>query len=569
MISFRVFSGERPVVEPLNLEDHQASYCRDCYLHTSGLDPLRGNKLIEAGYVTAKTLFRAGGHFIQMDTWTDFARSPIVQDKFERIYFTQCSDPGLKVVECGDLADNMAGVNLSDLAAPTSAPVATVIEHGGTDDTLKATSFVVTYVTVRDEETAPSPASSVVSWNDGVDGMTISLPSTSDSDIAFMRVYMAIEGEYFLVDEVPAAQTSLVVDPLDDDLTGDADDPDDLTGVPLTTKECDAPPKELCGLVGLPNGVLAGFSNDGDCQVTGTVHFSKPYEPHCWPVTYRFKIRYKIVALATVPEGVLVLTEGQPSIITGSTPDVMDEHTLETYHSCRDPRSVIHLGEAVFWSSPDGVAVYGGRTIKVISENVWSREQWQALNPDAMLFAAYEDQLVIYPQAVRPVGSGLPDWVAGTEPKQGEGFLFNFKRGDITRLSQGDVHAALYDVEEDCLWLVRGDHLERFNEGEPLVAEWVSKPFVVAGARTFNSARLIPQAETELLLFRADNEAEAMRVNRADEVGTPFWVKSISHQRPFRLKSAGRRWGVRFGFRLLGLERLRAAFFSSDMREIP
>ncbi|WP_020396479.1 hypothetical protein [Thiolinea disciformis] len=569
MIQFRNFSGERPLIEPLNLQDDQASYCRDCYLHTTGLDPLRAGLFVKTGFAAAKTLFRAGAQFIYMSRWTHFARSPIVQDKFERIYFTQCDQPGLQVIQCKDLANDVVGVNLSLLKAPTIAPVATLIEHGGDEDNDKYTTFVVTYVTVRDEETAPSPASNQLQYSDGIDGVSLSLPATTDADIQFMRVYMAIEGEYFLVKEVAASTSSIAIDPLDDDLVPDANNPDDLTGTPLLTANCSPPPKELCGLTALPNGVLAGFTHDGECQVTSTIHFSTPYVPHCWPTEYRFKIRYKVVALAAIPEGVLVLTEGKPSIITGSTPDVMDEHTLETYHSCADARSVTYLGDAVVWSSPDGVAVYGGRTIKILSGLIWSREQWQLLNPKAMLFGVYEDNLVIYPQAPSAASAGLPDWVANTEPKAGEGFLYHLGRQDITRLSQGDAHAVLSDVEEDCLWVVRGDALERFNEGNPLVAEWISKPFVVQGARTFNSARLIPQAETELLLFRSSNLARAGRVDMADEERIPFWSRAINHELPFRLASAGRRWQTRFGFRLLGKERLRAAFFSSDMRELP
>lgn len=688
MIQLRTFAGERPIVEPLNLQDEQATLCRDCYLHSTALDPLRHTLFVEAGYAKAKTLFMACGKMIYMSRWTNFARSPIIQDKHERIYWTQCNGTGLRVESASNMTNDAAGTNLSNLKPPTAKPTVVVDRGGagtdteaiqfvltfidtsttpnveiapsplsnslqyidGTDgvkltlivptdtlangefrykkkriyafldgnyyllaeldrteatyivnplkvstttavtlptpplptvnvapvaaliqggDNTKSTAFVYTYVTVRDEETAPSPASEVITYNDGVDCATISWPAPTNPDVVKVRLYMAVEGDYYLLVELPASTTSYTVCPLDDDfINGNQLDPDSIVGVPLTTDNYDPAPKNLCGLIGLPNGVLAGFTNDSGCEMTGTVHFSEPYQPHAWPVEYRIKIRYKIVALAEVPEGVLVLTEGRPSIITGSTPEVMQEHTLETYQSCRDKRSVVHMGTAVFWSSPDGVAVYGGRQVKVVSENVWSREQWQRLEPDEMIFGLYEDQLVIYPQA--PVAPD--DALTQAEQwrlKRGEGVLYNLQRGDVTRMTEGNVHALLYEVEHDALWIVRGDNLERFNEGEKMEAEWIGKTLVVPAARTYNSARLIPEADTLFSLHHSTNDATVGRHDRADEIDTAFWSRSITDQRPFRVGSAGRMRGIRLGFKLIGKERLRAAFLAQDMREIP
>ena len=175
---------------------------------------------------------------------------------------------------------------------------------------------------------------------------------------------------------------------------------------------------------------------------------------------------------------------------------------------------------------------------------------------------------MIYPQA--PVAPD--DALTQAEQwrlKRGEGVLYNLQRGDVTRMTQGNVHALLYEVEHDALWVVRGDNLERFNEGEKMQGEWIGKTLVVPAARTYNSARLIPEAETLFSLYHSTNDATIGRYDRADEIDTAFWSRSITDQRPFRVGSAGRMRGIRLGFKLIGKERLRAAFLAQDMREIP
>lgn len=537
MIQYRAFTGERPIIDPINLGEGEATYCRDCYLHTTGLDPLCANKVEDTGYGCAETLYRAGEKFIHMCKWTDFVRSPIIEDAFDRIYYTQdVGCEGLYVTDCNALTDNISGFNLSNLEPPGTAAGLTLIANGTNPDS--STNVIVTYLTTRNEETAPSPVSVTIDYEDCVDGAAVTLPSTTNADITTMIVYMSINGDYYAVAEVPATQSSLTLNPLCSTITPVTGT---VIGTILQSGNYDPAPDDLLGLTGLPNGVLAGFTNDSGCEVTGTVHFSEPFQPHAWPTEYRFKTRHKIIGLATIPEGVLVLTEGKPTIITGSTPDVMDEHELESYQSCLDKRSIVEAGDSVLWSSPDGIAVYGGRSIKIISDGVWSRKQWQAIGPDDIIFGLYENRLVIYPQ------------------QHADGIMYDLRRNDITRLSEGLAHAVLHDVEDDALWVSRGDNLEEFMAGDPMQGEWIGRSEVINAARTHNSARLVPEGETLMSIYRVDNELQ-------HENPVAFWSKEKDHQRPFRIGSAQRSREVRYGFKLIGRKRLRLAMISEDMR---
>ena len=137
-------------------------------------------------------------------------------------------------------------------------------------------------------------------------------------------------------------------------------------------------------------------------------------------------------------------------------------------------------------------------------------------------------------------------------------------RHDMTRLSEGNSSAVFYDVELDELWQVRGDNREKFNAGSSfLTAEWISKPYVVAGARAYSSARLDLEGTTEISLYEGDNE-----LIQADHEVVPFWSKVINHIKAFRLGSSGRKRSLCVGFKLIDGKRLRRGQIARDMREV-
>ena len=654
-----MFAGMRPIVSPNNLPSQNASYCRDCYLESTGIDPIKSALSVGSGYAGAKSLYKAGSKFIQMTNYTNFARSPIIKDKFERIYFTQDTG-GLQVTTWNDLADNVTGKRLSEFKAPSGifnvvvsrpADMLTSVEfsvvyldttgtptfrrtqnksvscvpgldtvqminsglykgfdsylmvvedgkyyrqsHDGDDnnlgverapfiidydnpvtgvpalgaiaapdfkvsngsDNVKETTLVVTNVSIRDEESAPSAATRVIEYEDGVDGLLIGITPTTDPDIAFRRVYMERQREFFcLQDKILPGQAILTVSPLDDDLNKRrqaavaAGDAESLIGSGLVTSIYFPPPDDLQGLIELPNGCLAGFTLDDTTggKVTATVHVSEPYAPHAWPIEYRWKVNYKIVALGKVSEGFLALVEGQHSIITGRTPDVMTEEVLETQQSCKSRESVQEIGGSLVWDSPDGITTFGGGQIRVLTTEIWSREQWQALNANQIRLGQYEGRLLVY-----PFGSSL-------------GYLVDLRRSDVVELSQGGVTALYYDVEQDELYIVRAGQLQKFNQGAAMTtAQWVSKPIKTNG-KPFKAAKLEIEGAVRMSLYKGDNNT-----NSADQlvnVFNHFWQKIKATMKPFRVGSSQRKRSVVVGFELTGGKRLREFQLERDMR---
>ena len=490
IISGYQFQLSKPVINSKSLIDSSASFCLDCYAHTSGLDPLRSLQEEALGYSGTVSLYRNNSDFIAFDSLVSVVPGPVIQDTYQRVFLTRDDAGGLlQVTEGGFSSDLSSARVLSDLATPVAAPSVELI----TLDTgvwvsspeivaEKYAAFVVTFVTDRGEETAPSPASEVVGYIDSDDyGFRLTdLPVSTYPHVTARRIYITVDGEYYLIAEIAAAGASHDLASLDDDAISDL----------ITTTDFSPPLADLRGLVGLPGGALAGFVNDGD---TGTVCVSEPFLPHAWPVGYRFKTYDKVVALAPVPEGLLVLTVGKPMIIVGDSPDVMSAHVIESTESCVSARSVLVSNGVCYWASPDGIAAFGGSQIQVVSRGTWSREQWQALDPRSMLFAWYEAHLLIYSD----VG----------------GWLFSLSRQDVSELSES------------------GDHLQ---------AVWRSKSYVIPRAGVLSTGRLEADDYPVQLLLSAEGEA--------------VMDKQVSGNQLFRLASKGRKreltYEIRTNFRV-------------------
>ncbi|MFP3490442.1 hypothetical protein R0K20_22855, partial [Staphylococcus sp. SIMBA_130] len=78
----------------------------------------------------------------------------------------------------------------------------------------------------------------------------------------------------------------------------------------------DGPNAAMQGLTTLPGGILVGFFDN-------TLAFSEPYLPHAWPISYQLSFPDPIVAIASISNGLVVTTTGQPWLVTGSSPEAM------------------------------------------------------------------------------------------------------------------------------------------------------------------------------------------------------------------------------------------------------
>jgi hypothetical protein len=388
MIDIRAFTGEMPRLQPRYLPAGAAQVARNCRLERGSLEPYRAANPVFSTPSVPVSIYRFNGAWLTFDVLTDVVRAPIAED---RIYYTQ-DGAGAFVRLAGGTVYALA------LPAPVSAP--TVSMGGALDARLaQAVQYVYTYVTSLGEESPPSALSAAVEWSPGrvatVGGFAATPASRS---IVARRIYRTQTSQQgitalFFVTEIPVATTSFAHDIATTPL-----------GEVIDSTDYDPPPANLRGLRAMANGIMVGF--DGK-----TVCFSEPYIPHAWPIRYRRNVDSPIVGLAAFGQSVAVLTEERPYIVQGSTPDTMVQTKIEDGLPCLSRAGIANMGYAAAYPTHRGLAVISPSGVQVVSEPLFTMDQWEALRP-ADFFAHHHNGLYIfgYPAAdIETISGGAHD----------------------------------------------------------------------------------------------------------------------------------------------------------------
>lgn len=252
------------------------------------------------------------------------------------------------------------------------------------DPTLVATAYVFTFVNDLGQESAPSLPSATLTRPDGVTvtvTTAVAVPSgiSSDYGITTKRIYRAVTGNagtaFQFVAEIPLAQADYV-----DGLT------DSELGAVLASDLWALPPDDLRGILALPNGVMAGFSQNQLC-------LSAQNYPHAWPVEYRLNTDTAIVSIGNVDNAVVIGTESHVYVAVGNDPAAYSMSKSEVPYACVSKRSLAYLtGVGVVFAGTDGImAVAGVGQIRNLTEGVFTLRQWQALVPSSIVAVAHND----------------------------------------------------------------------------------------------------------------------------------------------------------------------------------
>ncbi len=239
-----------------------------------------------------------------------------------------------------------------------------------------STSYVYTYVTAWGEEGPPSlPSDTIdVSFEEG-DSVTITNTSTGPGAGYYTagmvkRLYRASSSggynpAYLLVED----NIAVAAQPSSDTATDD-----DLSS-PLASTNYDEPPSDMFGLVAMPNGIVVGFSGNQVC-------FCEPYLPHAWPTSYRLSLDFDIVGGVVFGNSVLVVTEGNPYVITGINSAQMSSVKMELNQACVSKRSIADIGTAGIYASPDGLVLVTSNSAVLITEPLIKPSDWKKPSAD-------------------------------------------------------------------------------------------------------------------------------------------------------------------------------------------
>lgn len=440
-------------------------------------------------------------------------------DTAERTYYTGSGTPKwtdtTKALPVG--ADSNA--NARELGVPAPDGTLVLSATGGVSEDLETRFYTDTFVTNIGEESAPNTPIEITCKAD--DTVTIaSLPAAPAGNygITLRRIYRTQAGasgnaDFYFLREIAPTETSTT------------DDNRDL-GEVLPTTTWLMPDAAMTHLTGLWNGMMAGI-------VGRAVRFCEAYTYYAWPIAYEIlPTNAQPVALVTYGQNLVMLTNGNPSIINGSSPESMDEQPVEFAQACIAPKSAVGMGHGVAWAAPDGLAYIGQGGARLLTQNIMTRDDWQAINPESIIGTMYEGQYFGF------YNDGSAKCFI-LDPANPNGMWF---------LDFGCT-AVYLDPLQDALYILNGTSVQKFDAGTVKTATFKSKIFhQPSEVPMFSCAKIVgDQTQAAQAVFTVfivnltpDDATKLLASNSHLVSVSSTSVKysvAVSNRQPFRLPS--------------------------------
>ena len=470
LIDIVAMRGMVPRVEVHLLPDEAATLAQDCHFDSGVVSPILDDADTGAALpLTPKTIYRYGEHWFAWGKEVEVMRSPVAQDRYDRIYFTDGEYPKVtsQAIATGGANKPTAWYRLGVPVPATPPNVRAIAPPDGkkdddpSDDETRF--YVETYVTAYGEESAPGPASgkAVIVIPGSTVTVDLSPAPTNSSNITHRRLYRSVSGgglaDYLLVAELPIAQASFV------DIREDGE-----LGAVLETYDYTMPPDGMRGICQMANGMCAGFAGN-------SLYLCEPYLPYAWPEKYRLTTEHDIVAIAAIDTTLVIGTKGYPYLAQGVSPaSVTTQKLSQLPQSCVSGRSMVAMDGVVLYASPDGLVGIGANGGQVVTEQVITSKQWRAMKPETMRAWHHEGK-----------------YVAMTDT---HAFIFDPKSGDLRELTNR-WDAAVSDMESDSLYIAKGRSLQMWRGGSASNGQlvWRSKLFMVPEGTSFSCCRVLAQ----------------------------------------------------------------------------
>lgn len=376
-LKINTFTGEMPHVLTRLLPGNYASEAFNTRLLDGSLKSIRADEFqytLDAPVTAYQTLYKNGAEWLAWEKDVYAVPAPIDED---RLYIFGDGVPKMRV------ASTNYGLAVTRPTVALTATVAGTPTNPGTDVTRL---YMYTNVTQFGEESEPCPISNEAVW---APGQTVTLTGfdttmTNNRTASTQRIYRSQTGQtgtelYFIV-ERSASNSSFT----------DTVAVDDISYL-LPSINYNAPPDDLTGVISAPNGMLVGFKGK-------QILFCEPYLPHAWPQEYILTVDYPVVGLGAFGNAIVVTTEGYPYVLSGTTPTNMVSEKLERNLPCINARGIQDMGYGVAYPSYDGLVLVQQGSATIVTNNLFSRYQWNKLIPGAMVsgqndgryYAAYD-----------------------------------------------------------------------------------------------------------------------------------------------------------------------------------
>jgi hypothetical protein len=413
------------------------------------------------------------------DTWlgffdanVDFVRTPVLQDSFERYYWTGDSfnlggAPQYNTrarINAGNTGGNAPFL----LGIPAPVNQISVTPPPGVATTR---SYTYTFVSAYGEE-GPPGAATVATGQNGtwvLGNFDTAVPA--NTNVTTIRIYRTVTGnttnQYFHVADIAIGTTTY------NDNNTDVTVANNFTMQSLTWT---GPPTTLQGLVAHPGGFLVGFSGRD-------LWMSQPFQPHAWPVQYIQTCQTEIVGLAVYQNCILVMTTSHPYFAEGMNPLNITLQKLDSVDPCVSRRSIVTTISGVYYASPQGIILNTGGQTQLVTRQLFTREEWQNLFSPTTVYAV--------PYGVEYIGFSTTS----------TGFIFS-PTDSSTPLTQLDRFSNVTAIQQDAysgdVYLLQSNQVRLWDPPAsiPYTYTWQSKQFDLMKPVNFGAFRLKFQPST-------------------------------------------------------------------------
>lgn len=483
----KAFGGMIPKLSRAHLPDLNAQKAVNCYLSSGELrafnypDPLfkLSPHQIFGGLSKAHKIFQVvdnnGSHTYQAfsDKAASMVRGPLVNDKYNRYYWTAENYPGGGARAISQLWfgrwDGSINEGVPRLAGLPKPPTFTCKGPPNRDPNVSDETrvYVITWYTDLGEESEPSePVTSIGSPYLPWDLKNLPTHPPANTGVVGIRIYRTITGKsgsasYYYVGETNTFQTTTYRDrlPIRDVALNDI----------LTTFMWNPPPDELRGLLAHPNGFLVGYSGRD-------IYFSEPYRPHAWPASYVLSVKDNIIGLGLLGNTVMILTDMYPYAASGINPASMTLTKVRQPEPCIGEEGIVSTVFGVYYPSPNGLMLVTPGQVTNVTEKLITRNQWQDYIDQGMTAGVYNTM-----------------YIGFTNEYKGFVFSPSEQMAQFTELDGAwTVDTIQNDAMPDRLTFLRNNELFEWNPklGFPVPYHWKSKEFVAPKPINLGAMRL-------------------------------------------------------------------------------
>lgn len=201
---------------------------------------------------------------------------------------------------------------------------------------------------------------------------------------------------------------------------------------PLTSLDYDPPDENMVGLIRAHNNILVGFVGNELC-------FSEPGKPWAWPIIYRQVFESPIVAIASVSETILVMTEKYPFVVMGNDPANMGQTRIDAPYPCTSKRGVVNMGYGAIYPTHGGLAIWGGSSgLDIITKVVHDWDTWESFVDNSSVIAEF-----------------FSDKYFGSHANGSLIFEQDSETGGNLTTTTASFTAAYYDARDDAFYYVK------------------------------------------------------------------------------------------------------------------